>query len=261
LLSSLGNSPGELFLLPQTGVKCAAVPPRKRKESGMKRSRFWLRTLWQLAVVVCVSYSLAAQPNQATDKSALEILNFKIGNNYYPLLDRQPSGFSAEAVEVPQTEAEKLARRNAQANRGTSTYNQVNARGVIAPEDKNSRGRIRSTIRVIDMAEWVNISIKNLSDKTIKTIEWDFAFPRYENDKLVLRYDVINKADIKPGGKKTLKQPLPNGAMKCKVVTISDGKAFESVCSKSFQDPSQFHQEPVLIKRIEYADGSVWQRQ
>ena len=208
--------------------------------------------------LICISFSVLSQSSQAPDKPALEIVSFKIGNNYNPLLDGQPSAFSAETVELPQTEAEKLARRTAQANRGNSTYNQSTPRGVIAPEDKNSRGRIRSTIRVIDLAEWVNISIKNLSDKPIKTIEWDFAFPRYENGKLVLRFDVSSKADIKPGGKKTLKQPLPQGAMKCKVVTISDGKAFESVCSKNFQDPTQAPQEPVSIKRIEYADGSVW---
>lgn len=213
-----------------------------------------------LLTLVCVSFSVRSQPNHATDKPALEIINFKIGNNYNPLLDRQPSPFSAETTELPQTEADKLARRNAQTNRSNSTYNQSTPRGVIAPEDKNSRGRLRSTIRVIDLAEWVNISIKNLADKPIKAIQWDFAFPRYENGKVVLRYDVNNKAEIKPGGKKTLKQPLPQGAMKCKVVTISDGKAFESVCSKNFQDPTQAPQESVSIKKIEYADGSVWQR-
>lgn len=225
-----------------------------------------MRSLWHkpiliLASAICVSSSVSAQSNQLTDKPAIEILSFKIGNNYYPLLERQPSAFSAEAVEIPQTEAEQLARRKAQTSRGNSTYNQATPRGVIAPEDKNARGRLRSTIRVIDLAEWVNVSVKNLSDKAIKTIEWDFAFPRYENEKLLLRFDVSSKADIKPGSKKTLKQPLPQGAMKCKVVTISDGKAFESVCSKSFQDPSQLPQESVSIKRIEYGDGSVWQRQ
>jgi hypothetical protein len=120
---------------------------------------------------------------------------------------------------------------------------------------------LQSTIRVIDLAEWVNLSIRNTSGKAIKAIEWDFAFPRREGDKIVLRYEVSSKADIKPGGKKTLKQPLPPGAMKCKVVTISGEKAFEAVCSKSFQDPSQFPQEAVSIKKIVYADGSVWQRQ
>lgn len=197
-------------------------------------------------------------------RPAVEIINFKIGNNYYPLLDQKPSIFSAEVTDIPQTEAEKVARRNAQTTRNNSTYNQNTPRGIIAPEDKRERraqGQLRSTIRVIDMAEWVNLSIKNTADKAIKAIEWDFAFPRREGDKVILRYDVSNKTDIKPGSKKTLKQPLPQGAMKCKVVAINDGKAFESVCSKSFQDPSQFPQDPVSIKRIEYADGSVWNRQ
>lgn len=219
------------------------------------------RLLVALLSLVAVAVGANAQANQVADKPALEILSFKIGNNYYPLLDRQPSPFTAEAVEVPQTEAEKLARRTAQANRQNSIYNQSTSRGAIAPEDKRTRGRLRSTIRVIDMAEWVNLSLKNTSDKTIKTVEWDFAFPRREGEKVVLRYGVLSKVEIKSGSKKTLKQPLPEGAMKCKIVAISDGKTVESVCSKSFQDPTQFPQEPASIKRIEYADGSVWQRQ
>lgn len=220
------------------------------------------RPLLFLTSLVCVSFSVTSQSNPSvpSDKPALEITSFKIGNNYYPLLDRQPSSFSAEAVEIPQTEADKVSRRNAQSTRGNSTYNQSTPRGVLAPEDRQTRGRLQSTVRVIDMAEWVNVSVKNLSDKTIKMVEWDFAFPRREGEKVILRYNVSSKAEIKPGGKKTLKQPLPEGAMKCKVVMISDGKAFESVCSKSFQDPSQFPQESVSIKRIEYADGSVWKR-
>lgn len=203
-------------------------------------------------------------PSIAQDKPGVEILSFKIGNNYYPLLDRQASIFSAEVTDIPQTEAEKVARRNAQTNRTNSTYNQNTPRGIIAPEDKRERrtqGQLRSTIRVIDMAEWVNLSIKNTSNKAIKTVEWDFAFPRREGEKVLLRYEVSNKTEIKPGSKKTLKQPLPEGAMKCKIVAINDGKAVESVCSKTFQDPTQFPQEPVSIKRIEYADGTVWQKQ
>ena len=235
-------------------------------------TRFSRSSVRLLAVLLLSLTSVFAQevtvtptsPSVVTqEKRAVEIISFKIGNNYYPLLDRQSSVFSAEATDIPQTEAEKVARRNAQTNRNNSTYNQNTPRGIIAPEDKRERraqGQLRTTVRVIDMAEWVNLSIKNTSDKAIKAIEWDFAFPRLEGDKVVLRYDVSNKVDIKPGGKKTLKYPLPQGAMKCKVVAINDGKAFESVCSKSFQDPSQFPQEPVSIKKIEYADGIVWQR-
>lgn len=97
--------------------------------------------------------------------------------------------------------------------------------------------------------------------QAIKAIAWDFAFPRREGGQTLLRYAVSSKIEINPAGKKTLKQPLPASAMKCKVVTVGNDKAFEAVCGQGVNDPSQFPQEPVTIKRIEYADGSVWQRQ
>ena len=204
-----------------------------------------------------------AQAPQVPGKVEIEIISFKIGSNYNPLLDRQPSVFSAESVELPQTEAEKVARRNAQSNNRNTTgvYNQNSPRGIIAPEDKSTRGRLRSTIRVIDLAEWVNVEIKNTSDKTIKQIEWDFLFPRMENETLKLRYAVTSKAEVKTGNKKKLKAILPASAMKCKVINIKGEQAQESVCGKGFTDASKFEQENVVINRIEYADGSVWKRE
>ena len=210
---------------------------------------------------ICVIHGLAQVPASLA-KLEIEILTFKIGSNHNPLLDRQPSVFSAESVELPQTEAEKVARRNAQTNRNnTGGYNQNSSRGVIAPEDKSTRGRLRSTIRVIDLAEWVNVEIKNTSNKTIKQIEWDFLFPRMENETLKLRYAVTSKAEVKSGSKKKLKVMLPATAMKCKIVNIKGDQAQESVCGKGFTDASKFEQENVVINKIEYADGSVWKRE
>ena len=83
---------------------------------------------------------------------------------------------------------------------------------IRVEKETESNGKLRSTIRMIDLAEWVNLSLKNISDKPIKAVEWDFAFPRYENGKLMLRFDVSSKADIKPEAKKTLKQKLPPDA-------------------------------------------------
>src|SRR5581483_5988019 len=125
------------------------------------------------------------------------------------------------------------------------------------------------TIKVISPAEWVNLSLKNTSAKTIKTLVWDFAFARMEGSQLVLRYEVVSQIEIKSGAKKTIRQPLPPGATRCQVINVreeanqsSKAKAFESVCGRGFNDPAMLKekQEPVGIKRIEYADGSVWQR-
>lgn len=213
-----------------------------------------------VVVALLIAVPVFAQPaNDSAPKAALEIISFKIGSNYNPLLDRQSSPFTADNPDLPQTEAEKLARRNAAITSNPNTTRRTTA-APIAPGDKNPNGKLRSTIRVVDMAEWVNLSIKNNADKPIKAIEWDFAFPRYENDKLALRFDVSSKTDLKPGGKKTLKQKLPPDAKKCQIIS-AETVSMELVCGKGFTDPSQIKQEAVTIKKIEYADGSVWERQ
>lgn len=198
----------------------------------------------------------------SADKQPVEIIKHKIGVDYYPMLDR-PGAMSAENGDLPLTEAEQLAR---QRNRNS---NSRVASAPIAPGDTRSRGRLRSYTRIIDAAELVQVELRNTEAKPIKSVDWDFAFPRYENGQLLLRFDVASKIEIKPGGKKTLKYHLPPGAKKCEVVKVvsdeNNGEkvtTFEAVCGAGFHDPSLLkqRQETISIKRIEYVDGSVWQR-
>ncbi|MGE0129118.1 MAG: hypothetical protein AB7U82_13660 [Blastocatellales bacterium] len=192
-------------------------------------------------------------------KPPVEVVSYKIGVEYYPMLDR-PSGtappMTAETGDMPRTANEQMVR-------------QSRGRFSVPTEDRRSRGRLRSYLRVIDDAQLVQIVIKNTADRPIKIVEWDFAFPRYENGQLLSRYDVTTKVEIKPGGKKTLKHKLPLGAKRCEVVkVVSDDNqpektsAFEAVCGKGFHDPSLLKQkqETISIKRIEYQDGAVWLR-
>jgi hypothetical protein len=203
----------------------------------------------------------AATENKApADKPPVEIVSHKIGVEYYPMLDR-PSGtappMTAETGDMPRPANEQLARQ------GRSRFS-------VPPEDRRARGRLRSYTRVIDDAQLVQVVVRNTENKPIKIVEWDFAFPRYENGQLLSRYDVTTKVEIKPGGKKTLRHKLPAGAKRCEVVKIiSDEKepekvsTFEAVCGQGFHDPSLLKQkqETISIKRIEYGDGSMWQRQ
>jgi hypothetical protein len=170
---------------------------------------------------------------------------------------------AAENADAPLTENERIARQ--QRNRSNK-----NVAAPIAPEDLRSRGRLRSYTRVIDDAQLVQVVVKNTGTKPIKSVEWDFAFPRYESGQLQSRYDVTTKVEVKPGGKKTLKHKLPPGAKRCEVVMVfsevnqpENASAFEAVCGQGFNDLSLLkqRQETISIKRIEYADGSVWQRQ
>ncbi len=199
-----------------------------------------------------VSSTAPAQSVSAPDKPPIEILGFKIGSDYYPMLDSKSSITTADNPDFPRTDAENTARR----------------RRSVQVDDTKSRGKLRSEIRIIDQAEWVQVNIRNTGDKAIRVIDWDFAFPRYVDRKLELRFDVVSRIEVKPGGRKTLKQPLPHGATRCKTMTVGAAEiqsakpsTFEAVCGPGVHDPSNLKQESVIIKRIEYQDGSVWNRQ
>lgn len=199
------------------------------------------------------------------ERFPFEIVSYKIGADYYPMLDR-PSMTSpqmtAETGDMPQTENERL---NQQRTRPSTK----NTAAPIAPGDTRLRGRIRTYTRVIDEAQFVQVVLKNTEANTVKSIVWDFAYPRYEDGVLILRHDVTSKAEIKPNGKKTLKYKLPAGVKKCEVVRVVKNQdqsekvnTFEAVCGLGFSDPSLLNQklETITIKRIEYSDGTVWQR-
>jgi hypothetical protein len=224
-----------------------------------------------LALFAAIAASVVGQGQTATtptatddkalvDKPPMEIVSYKIGVEYYPILDR-PSAtappMTAETGDLPRTANESIARRN----RG---------RFSVPPEERRAQGRLRSYTRVIDDAQLVQVIIKNIGSKPIKVVEWDFAFPRYEGGQLLSRYDVTTRIEIKPGGKKTLKHNLPPGAKRCEVVKVISDKdqpektiAFEAVCGQGFHDPSLLNQkqETISIRRIEYADGSIWLKQ
>jgi hypothetical protein len=236
----------------------------------MKSARLITPSL--VIAIAAIAVGRAQTPNNpvvtsaaSVEKPPVEIISHKIGVEYYPMLDR-PSltspPMTAEIGDLPQTENERLGRQRSRGNKNTNS--------PIAPESARARGRRSSYTRVIDDAQLVQVVIKNTGAKPIKVVEWDFAFPRYENGQLLSRYDVTTKAEIKPGGKKTLKYKLPPGAKRCEVVkVVSDenqpekASAFEAVCGQGFHDPSLLNQkqETIAIKRIEYADGSVWPRQ
>ncbi len=237
----------------------------------MKSARLIALTI-ATAIAACVAVqaqtekAIVVTENKASSgNSPVEIVSHKIGQDYYPMLDR-PSltspQMAAENGDAPLTENERIARQ--QRNRSDKV-----ASAPIAPGDTRSRGRLRSYTRVIDNAQLVQVVVKNTKSKPIKSVDWDFAFPRYENGQLLSRFDVASKIEIKPGGKKTLKYKLPAGAKKCEVVKVVTDEnqpdkvsTFEAVCGAGFNDPSLLKQkqETISIKRIEYVDGSAWQR-
>jgi len=220
-----------------------------------------------IACAITITASIAGQSPQLTnpagaenkasaDKPPVEILSHRISPEHYPILDRE------NTMAIPMTaENGGLPRVR---NELSPSYNRFND----PPDERRAQGRLRSFTRIVDNAKLVQVVIRNTGAKPVQVVEWDFAFPRYKNGQYLSRYSVTTKVGIKPGGKKTLKYRLPPGAKRCEVGRVIAGSnqqvnRIEVVCAQNFHYPSLLNlkQETISIKRIEYADGSIWLKQ
>jgi hypothetical protein len=197
-----------------------------------------------IAAAITVTASIAGQSPQSTnpaaaenkasaDKPPVEILSHKIGPEYYPMLDSRSSVASPMAAE----------------NGGIPRLPNEPSPSPSDPKERRAQGRLHSSsLRGAASSQIIQVVIKNTGAKSVKVVEWNFLFPHCENGQFVPRYDVATMVKIKPSGKKTLKRRLSPCASRCempKVIGIDEMRK----------------QERISIKRIEYVDGSVWQRQ
>lgn len=87
------------------------------------------------------------------------------------------------------------------------------------------------------------LEVKNTSAKQITEVAWDYVFTDPKTQQEALRHRFASKAKIKPGG----------GA---KLTVETKDAPYQVVGVKA---PSEKRGEQAIIKRIVYADGSVWE--
>jgi hypothetical protein len=89
--------------------------------------------------------------------------------------------------------------------------------------------------------------VKNIGDKTIKSIAWEYVFINPETKAEISRFQCASRIKIHPGksGDLSMNASVPPSNV------IDAGKAS--------QGQERFI-ERIIISRIEYSDGSVWQR-
>lgn len=82
-------------------------------------------------------------------------------------------------------------------------------------------------------------SVRNLSAKTIKAVEWHYVFVHPESRKELKRYKILSKQQIQPDEARTLVKDIFLG-IKEETSHLKTGR------------------QNILLARIEYADGSSW---
>lgn len=150
--------------------------------------------------------------------------------------DKKPTDEQLHGKEVPPTQAARAER-----TQQPSVYDNVTRPGQEVEELWPSKGPLVS-------GYLYQITVRNTGRKEIKTINWQYIFTDSHDPNIVTRHQFLSRTKISPGketklSKFTLAAPTQ----------VVNAKAIASNSKQSYL-------EQVLITRIEYLDGSVWER-
>lgn len=164
---------------------------------------------------------------------------------------------SRQTVEAPQTDATVPARqvipqnknfaRNARMNepRGARDPNQDTLDGRSEAMEKNVQESRAPKSQPRDGFAY-RIKVKNTTAKVVEIVFWEYQFTEAEKPEALARRQFLCGVNIRPDKDKELEGFSLSGPSD--VVSVD-----------ALADKSRF-KENVLINRIEYADGSIWQR-
>jgi hypothetical protein len=163
-----------------------------------------------------------------------------------------------QKVETPQmTEASAPVRQVIPQNKTFARNARINdPRGARDPNQDTLDGRSAAMEKSVQEARAsqsdprdgfaYRIKVKNSSTKVVEIIFWEYQFHEAENPKALARRQFLCCVSIRPDKEKDLEGFSLSGPSD--VVSVS-----------ALGDKSRF-KEDVVINRLEYSDGTIWQR-
>ncbi len=103
------------------------------------------------------------------------------------------------------------------------------------------------------------LMLKNVTNKTVESIDWEFNYPRFKGDKEEAKVQVSSRFKIPSGQVASLSQRVPRDD--CSIRYVADrGNAFITrVCGRKHPRTTGAYPVGAEIKRVKFTDGTVWQ--
>ena len=162
-----------------------------------------------------------------------------------------------QSGDAAQTESTGPARQVIPQNKNFARNARMNEpRGARDPNQDTLDGRSEAMDKSVQQARKPHpeprdgfsyrVKVKNATQKVAEIVFWEYQFHEAEDPKIVARRQFLCGVNIRPDKDKELEGFSFSGPSD--VVSVS-----------ALVDKSRF-QENVLINRVEYSDGSIWQR-
>jgi hypothetical protein len=185
-----------------------------------------------------------AVPNNG---SQIVVRDFKWSKSRQTVETLNPTATAPAAAMIP---ANKNFERNRRANEpaGVRDPNVDTLDGRSAALEKSVQESRAPKPKPVDGFAY-RVKVQNAGAKTIEVVFWEYQFKETANPTTVARRQFLCGVNIKPDKEKELQAFSTLGP--------SDVISVGSLANKS---GGNLFEEKVVINRVEYADGSIWQR-
>ena len=181
------------------------------------------------------------------DGSSVAVLSFKWVKSRQTIVLPDESATTVPAVTV--IPSVRNPHRNVRVNDplGTKDPNADSVDARAAALEKNVQDSRKAQPKNLDGFAY-KVKVQNASQKVIEIVFFEYQFTESAAPANMTRRQFLCGVNIKPGKEKELMAFSLNGP--------SDMISIESLGNKA----GNLFQEKVLVNRVEYSDGSIWQR-
>ena len=197
-----------------------------------------------LFLILCSLFTFVQTPVTTNETAPMSVSSFKWTRARQAVETHQNEVIVPERAVIPQN---KTFARNARINepRGARDPNQDTLEGRSAAMEKSVQESRAPKSEPRDGYAY-RIKVKNSTQKVAEIVFWEYQFYDTTQPELIARRQFLCGVSIRPDKDKELEGFSLSGPSD--VVSVA-----------ALADKSRF-KENVLINRIEYSDGSMWQR-
>lgn len=199
--------------------------------------------LFQLILMLLLAGQNGTAPN---DDSLVEVRAIKCSKSRLTIVNPDNTRVTPAPAMIP-------------ANKNFERTRRVNDQaGAIDPNTETLDGRSAALEKIMQESRSpkntpvdgfaYQIKLRNANKKAIEVMFWEYQFKELSNPENVVRRQFLCGVNIKPGKEQEVRA--------FSVLGPGDMISVDSLSNKS----GKLFDEKVVINRVEYADGSIWQR-
>lgn len=206
--------------------------------------------MWELALLLLISWPAAAQQTQSSPPGLqgpedVSVVRFSWRKERIPGWENRV-GTSAESYDTMRARVDNERRIQAARNSGNKAELGRREGAAKMLEDANAPKGSKDAAPPRDGYRY-KVLVSNAGPKTVRLIDWDYVFLDPTTRQEVSRRQFTSEEKVRPGKDKELE-----------VFILSP--PFLTVNAKAPRTGETPFVEQVLLMRVEYSDGTVWQR-